>query len=64
MRHQEFPGTFDPAYASGIIKNLIFRIYLAQNDTNHLPTPMISTRRRRAKCGLIPSFSGSGRNSF
>jgi hypothetical protein len=24
MRHQEFPGTSDPAYASGIIKALHF----------------------------------------
>jgi len=35
MRLQEFPGTSDPAFASGIIKNLIFH-NPHNNNNEHL----------------------------
>jgi len=65
MRLQEFPGTSDPALASGITKNLTYHRNLLHDNNEHLTNIYrVKTRRRRAKCGLIPSFQGSGRNSF
>ncbi|MBP7530098.1 MAG: hypothetical protein KA801_19415, partial [Syntrophorhabdaceae bacterium] len=55
MRLQEFPGTSDLAFASGIIKTLTFRSNLSPNDDHHPRTSIVKTRRRRAKCGLIPA---------
>jgi hypothetical protein len=37
---------------------------LSHNDDHHPRTSIVNPRRRRAKCGLIRVFSGSGRNSF
>jgi len=43
---------------------MILRSNLPHNDDHHPQTSIVNPRRRRAKCGLIPSFQGSGRNSF
>jgi hypothetical protein len=57
MRLQEFPGTSDPAFASGIAKNLMYHRNPPNNDNERLTNIYrVKSRRRRAKCGLIPSF--------
>jgi hypothetical protein len=57
MRLQEFPGTSDPALASGIAKNLTYHRNLLHDNNEHLTNIYrVKARRRRAKCGLIPSF--------
>jgi len=60
MRLQEFPGTSDPALASGIAKNLTYHRNLLHDNNEHLTNIYrVKARRRRAKCGLIPSFKAS-----